>query len=334
MILGFFALVFLSLDGLAWGVYNDTSVPVRARVLGGDWDVNIQPGTDSACHGSDTDCNPSGNQFAVVTLQVETLDDDPRKLSLAVEMEAGGVAVIVEEARPSQWNSLSGHIGVLGYRVNGDLLGEAPGRVLGATKRHLHFLVSADCQYCAPGDCSEDWIPAANTTATLVNQHMVARLKSNSTIRGILYAGDLTQFASATEMDTYLASIAGYTRFVFDGLGNHDLEYGRTRVREMVRDRKRTTARSMDGDPHYSWDWHDVHFVQLNLMPANERAPNTANLNNQYNDPMGALTFLINDLALRVGSSGRPVILVHHYGFESFSVDNKWWTAAQRLAYW
>ena len=334
VVLGFLALALWAADAPAWSVHNGSSITMRARVLGGNWDVNIPPGQDAACHWSDTGCNPSGLQNAVVALQVETLNGDPRKLTLVARMEAGGDGVIVEEARPPQWTSPSGHLGLVGYRVNGDVLEEVPSGILGATTRDLHFLVTADCQYCRDGDCTETWIPAANAAATAVNQHMVSRLSTDNTIRGILYAGDLTQFAHADEIQTYLNSISGFTRFVFDGLGNHDLEYGRMGVRDLVRDRKRITARSMDGDPHYSWDWHDVHFVQLNLMPADERAPSTADLNNQHNDPMGALSFLSVDLALRVGNSGRPVILIHHYGFESFSVDGQWWTAAQRLAYW
>jgi len=50
-----------------------------------------------------------------------------------------------------------------------------------------------------------------------------------------------------------------------------------------------------------------------------------------------------NDLADLVGSSGRPVILIHHYGFDGFSTadgtdcdegEDEWWSANDRLAYW
>jgi hypothetical protein len=119
---------------------------------------------------------------------------------------------------------------------------------------------------------------------------------------------------------------------MFDGLGNHD--YAKTHVLEDVTKRKRATVKTLKGVPHYSWDWHDVHFVQLNLMPADSAAPEFPEL---Y--PMGALSFLINDLATYVGDSQRPVILMHHYGFDVFSMGvgintQVWWTAEQRLAYW
>jgi hypothetical protein len=316
----------------AWSVYNNSTRTVRARVLQGDWDVEISPGGNSACHWSNTGCNPSGSQTAVVSLQIETLDGDPRKFSHIVSMEAGGIGVVVEEARPTSWNS-PGHLVLWGYRTNGDLLGQSPPNTLGVSLRDVRFLISADCQFCDLSDCPGTEMQTWNMNSTLLNIHMLSRVSGDATLRGLCYAGDLTQFASSAELDTYKASIAGFTRYVYDGLGNHDLEYGRTRVREYVRERKRTTVRAQDGDPHYSWDWHDVHMVQLNLMPANEKAPDTSEVNNEYNDPMAALAFLIFDLALHVGNSGRPVILMHHYGFESFSA-NGWWTAAQRLAYW
>jgi hypothetical protein len=45
------------------------------------------------------------------------------------------------------------------------------------------------------------------------------------------------------------------------------------------------------------------------------------------------------DLATYVGSSGRPVVLVHHYGFDGMSTGDghpqwQWWTDEQRAAYW
>lgn len=338
-VISLLSLALLATNAFAWAVNNQTSVALRAKVVEGNWDVEIPAGQERACHWSDTGCNPSGNQNAQVTLQVETLDGDSRKLNLVVTMVAGGSALIYEEARPIEW-SMPGSMGVLTRGLNGEVFSQSPLNVLGVTSRHVHFLISADCQYCRDGDCGDDGNALA-FVATGLNRHMTSRLTSDSTIRGICYAGDLTQFTHGDELETYLDSIKGFTRFVFDGLGNHDLHNGRTAVWESVRDRKRITARTQDSDPHphYSWDWHDVHFVQLNLMPANEKAPNTPHLNNDNHDPMEALTFLIADLALHVGNSGRPVMLIHHYGFDDFSIARggnleEWWTAAQRLAYW
>jgi len=318
----------------AWSVYNASPVTVRARVLKGDWDVEIPPGQNASCHYSDTDCNPSGLASTRVTLQIETLDDDGRDFTGVVVMEAGGHGMIAEVPRPLRWHA-PGNLFVEGYTVDGVLLQRAPAGVE-ASLRNVHFLISADCQYCSPGDCTEPDAQEKIHTANVTNARMIQQLQDDPTIRGICYAGDLTQFASGSELDTYRQSISGFSRFVFDGLGNHDLEYGRQRIREYVNERKRATVKTQKGDPHYSWDWHDVHFVQLNLMPADQPAPNIPGVDVDFEslDPMGALSFLILDLALHVGDSGRPVVLMHHYGFERFSTEQGWWTAAQRLAYW
>lgn len=326
----FLLLLLSATDVLAWAVYNESSRPVRVRVPNGDWDTVIQPGEDAACHWTDTGCNPSGNRFASVSLHVETLPGDTRDFKVVVSMEAGGYGVIGEQLRPGPW-AVPGSLFVAGYRVDGSLVQKLPYGV-NAESRNIRFLVTADCQYCNTADCPDRG--DENLMAHATHQHMIARMNLDPSLRGICIAGDLTQFASDSELDTYLASIAGYTHFVYDGLGNHDLAYNRTRVRTEVRERKRTTVKSFKGDPHYSWDWHDVHFVQLNLMPADDTAPTNPDLN-----PMGALTYLVADLALHVGASRRPVILMHHYGFENFSTGSgddaqAWWTAAQRLAYW
>ncbi|MBL9176294.1 MAG: metallophosphoesterase [Verrucomicrobiales bacterium] len=317
----------------AWSVYNDSSVTVRARVLDGDWDVQIPPGQNASCHWSDTDCNPLGLQSNPVTLQVETLDGDTRDFNGVVSMQAGGHAVVAETARPILWLA-PGNLYVESFTVEGVLQQRVPYGVDAALRR-VRFLVSADCQYCAPGDCGETDAPDKIVVANAVQARMIQQLRDDPSIRGVCYAGDLTQFASGTELDMYRDSISGFSRFFFDGLGNHDFERGRERVREYVTERKRSTVKTQKGDPHYSWDWHDVHFVQLNLMPADQATPDVPGVQDFSKlDPMAALTFLNLDLAIHVGRTGRPVVLMHHYGFDSFSTGNGWWTPAQRLAYW
>lgn len=320
-------------DAGAWSVSNQSSRAVRARVLPGNWEATLVPGFSAGCQWSDFSCNPSGLPTTRVSLLVETLAGDPLDFSVVVAMEAGGTGVIREVSRPAPWRAPV-DLYVSGYAADGSLLQTQPFGV-GAASRQVRFLISADCQFCDLTQCHEDWMPEANGNATAVNQHMVLRLLRDPSLRGICYAGDLTQFASRQEWeDQYLISIAGFERFFYDGLGNHDLSH--SRIRDNVAQRKRTTVKTLKGDPHYSWDWHDVHFVQLNLMPSDTTAP-------QYpeHDPMNALSFLTLDLALHVGASQRPVILMHHYGFDGFSMNSgigangeEWWTPEQRLAYW
>jgi hypothetical protein len=131
---------------------------------------------------------------------------------------------------------------------------------------------------------------------------------------------------------------------VFEGYGNHDfdvLEYqaalygGAAPARDVVAIRNqvrrswqefRRMAPGSSG--HYSWDWDDVHMVQLNVAGADAATPLQ-----QPRDPMGALGFLQQDLDAEVGDSCRPVIVVMHYGFDPFSSEERWWDAEQRRAF-
>jgi cytolysin (calcineurin-like family phosphatase) len=71
---------------------------------------------------------------------------------------------------------------------------------------------------------------------------------------------------------------------------------------------------------HASWDWDDVHFVLLGIYPADKQRDGVR-YSPVWHDPQGALTFLREDLARKVGTSGRPVVLMSHCGF-----DTDWWT--------
>jgi cytolysin (calcineurin-like family phosphatase) len=113
---------------------------------------------------------------------------------------------------------------------------------------------------------------------------------------------------------------------VYEGYGNHDIQYTwQDQVREDIRFRNtgRTGVMHISNNGyHYSWDWQDVHLVQLNLYPG------------MTSDAAESLDFLIADLKERVGASRRPVILIHHYGFDVFSIENRWWTEEERDAYY
>jgi hypothetical protein len=132
---------------------------------------------------------------------------------------------------------------------------------------------------------------------------------------------------------------------VFEGYGNHDFDvleyqpqfYGGVApardvvsIRNQVRGKWPPVRRVAPGNAgHYSWDWDDVHFVQLNVAGAD--AP--TNPLQLPRDPMGALSFLEQDLAAEIGDSCRPIIVVMHYGFDPFSSEDRWWDAGQRQAF-
>ena len=119
---------------------------------------------------------------------------------------------------------------------------------------------------------------------------------------------------------------------VYEGAGNHDLsteqeEGSWTYVqRELIeRNGERPGPLFFDENRyHYSWDWGDYHFVNLNVFPGTAPRPVYDNPS-PWNDPKGALEFFRTDLETRVGGSGRPIILLWHYGLRGWGLD-MWWT--------
>ena len=120
---------------------------------------------------------------------------------------------------------------------------------------------------------------------------------------------------------------------VFEGWGNHDgppdgkEKFGfsfqaQLKKRNLVRKAKGLLSNLSENGLHYSWDWDDLHFVQLNLYPADKQREGVR-YSPVWHDPQLALSFLKKDLAEKVGQSGRPVVLLSHCG-----VDTDWWVAA------
>ncbi|MGN6552437.1 MAG: metallophosphoesterase [Verrucomicrobiota bacterium] len=118
---------------------------------------------------------------------------------------------------------------------------------------------------------------------------------------------------------------------VFEGWGNHDGPpigkekngfsfQAQLKKRNQIRLEKGLISNVSQNGLHYSWDWDDVHFVQLNIYPADQQREGVR-YSPVWHDPQGALSFLKKDLAEKVGQSGRPVVLMSHCGF-----DTDWWT--------
>jgi len=208
--------------------------------------------------------------------------------------------------------------------------------------RRVHFLATADTQYADHGMCGgcpqncdyllSDWFRADTTLSTMHTKRI-----NDSTIRGLLISGDLTQNWDVDEWIKYKNANEGGVEWLYDGLGNHDTtnpedsSYAESVViRDWVRNHSRDTAVFIlpaVHNPNYSWDWEDVHFVQLNTFPADV---DISTVNPYYE----SLTFLMADLPPHVATSGRPVVLIHHYGFDSFSLLQGWVTEAQLEDYW
>jgi len=117
---------------------------------------------------------------------------------------------------------------------------------------------------------------------------------------------------------------------VFEGWGNHDgppEKYIKQRVsvqseikrRNVDRLENKRISRVSANGLHYSWDWNGIHFIQTNLYPADKQNAKVR-YSLPWHDPQDALAFVKEDLAATVGTSGRPVIIMAHCGF-----DTDWW---------
>lgn len=199
--------------------------------------------------------------------------------------------------------------------------------------RRVRFRASADPQFFKDK-------PTRNQIAANTMEIMWAEVYQNPDIYfGQIIAGDLTQMAIKTEWDMY-SKIAN-TMEIYDGWGNHDVENDWTAWTPGDVDRWEETLEHISGawrrfkcnksselKAHYSWDWRDVHFVNVNLFPGDEHAVT----NRERIDPKGSLSFLKDDLSRRVGRSNRPVVIVSHYGLDDFS--KQWWSEEQRSKFW
>ena len=130
---------------------------------------------------------------------------------------------------------------------------------------------------------------------------------------------------------------------VFACAGNHDGALdGPARLGLIQRNRELVQARSLaaisTNGVHFALNWDGVHFISLGLCAADTTDAETLFKYGKpgpgsWNDPQGALSFLRDYLARHVGVSGAPVVLMQHYGFDGFSLNDwNWWTPKQRRA--
>lgn len=149
--------------------------------------------------------------------------------------------------------------------------------------------------------------------------------------RGVIHTGDITNDGKKDPWamfvrDYGLAGGDGRLAWpVYETFGNHD-GGDKLPVRDGIRERNRTRpglANVSSNGLHYSWDWDGVHFVMCGISPGTTCRP--------Y-DPQDSIGFLAEDLRRNVGDSGRPVFLMHHFGFDK-SHSLNWWPAEWRTNY-
>jgi len=342
----------------------------------------IQPGGSAGPNYTDRDCNPTGKRDSAFAMQLfvegngGSLVNGKGLYQCFANIHGGGFAIIYAQPRSNlslftppnlycvtyfdEDANYNGKVDPGDIDINHDGKYEEvvvdytdyfakstnPKQLPAMTtvNRDVRFLITGDPQYWNSriDGSGKDW--GENAAADWIMAAMGKEVRTNRQIRGMIVSGDLTQNAMDVERDKYVGSITGIQRFVFEGLGNHDIQStGYTShpdiMRNYVGEKARATIptlrypSSSGLSPHYSWDWHDVHFVQLDLFPGDSPSRDHQDL-----DPRHALSFLTQDLALNVGNSGRPVVLIHHYGFDPFSVSQNngkfWWTEVERIVYW
>ena len=144
--------------------------------------------------------------------------------------------------------------------------------------------------------------------------------------RGVIHAGDCIDTgdqatnlrAQQTEWNAFAAEFGltgkdGRLKLpIYEVHGNHDVTrasdgFSIKKIVERNKTRPGVTNVSKNG-LHYSWDWADVHFVNVGItVGQNDEVKRKRRFN-----PLDSLEFLIADLRAKVGASGRPIIVTHH----------------------
>lgn len=151
-------------------------------------------------------------------------------------------------------------------------------------------------------------------------------------VRGVIHAGDCIDTGSGgksnpmeqTEWAAFTSAFGltgkdGDLRMpVYEVHGNHDStrEDGLALRKIIERNKSRPGVTNVSKNGlHYSWDWGDVHFVNLGLIVGQVES---VNRKRRY-AALGSLDFLVADLKEKVGASGRPVIVTHHVDMLRYS---------------
>ena len=233
------------------------------------------------------------------------------------------------------------------------LLGLPAAAMAAPPARNVTFLSCSDTHYREPdhrlgcnNDLSRATVEEMNRITTLAWPDKLGPDRIGKP-RGVVLLGDLIDDGDRAgngrriseeqyklfQADFGLDGTDGLLKYpVFEGWGNHDgppigkekggfSSQGQIKQRNAIRKQKKLIANISDNGLHYSWDWDNVHFAQLNIYPADQQRAGVK-YSPVWHDPQGALSFLKADLAKNVGTSGRPVVLMAHCGF-----DTDWWVA-------
>src|ERR1035441_8117970 len=121
------------------------------------------------------------------------------------------------------------------------------------------------------------------------------------------------------------------------GLGNHDT-YGSCaydncakRMFDYQAGHIQGGVQDFDSASHnYSWDWNGIHYVQLNKWAGDTEEG--SDLSGDITTHPSGLNWLVSDLAERVGTSHRPIVIFQHFGYDCFSLGSDGVTANANAA--
>lgn len=192
--------------------------------------------------------------------------------------------------------------------------------------RDLTFVVASDLHYYGASNDNAriqghiDRINALPGTAYPTSVGGVV-----GTVSGVILNGDLTNRSREWEWSCFTNDwgLTGERRCkfpVYEGLGNHDHAYRGDAIATniVLRNRVRPGIVNISTNGlHYSWEWGGIHFIQANVVVADE----------SQDGARGSLAFVRDDLEKNVGSSGRPVIINFHI---SPVIDRDWAVEKQK----
>ncbi len=161
-------------------------------------------------------------------------------------------------------------------------------------------------------------------------------------IRGVVVTGDVTDDGLSTSFERFgnMYGLVGERKLkypVYEGFGNHDGDMdGYVRQQIKQRNLSRKGLQSVSGNKlHYSWNWENIHLIQLNIYPGNEWDPACdwcKYFKTSSRDAQESLSFLKEDLQNISDKSTTPVVIFMHYGWDGFS--KLWWTEAEQEAFY
>jgi cytolysin (calcineurin-like family phosphatase) len=254
----------------------------------------------------------------------------------------------------------SAALGAAGLRATG-----LAARAAEAGDRFSFFLVG-DTHYLARKEAPENLDPVSQAvTSRLIDAlnrlpgTAIPEAAGGGTVgqpSGLIHAGDVIDSGDkngatfqtmqqtewrAFEADFDLTGKDGKLKWpVYEVHGNHDGPGGQGLAIDAIKQRNRRRPGLTSVSPnglHYSWDWGQVHFVNLGIVvgPVQDVA------RKRRYAPLDSLPFLIDDLTRNVKDRDRPVIVTHHVDVARYSDPdpkaeprNAEWEAADVRAYY